>query len=413
MTKSHLSLLLLLFFITGKSQFIGQYNMRDGGVDTPNSQLLILPDHEFMIYYFAGFKKGTWKELDKNTIELKETPLFATPVLMYGKSEKPDADFITLDVYSLYKAHASIRFSKDQSFTDELKPIFNKWPNCMEEEYRIKKKIGEYNFVNISIPNNPEFGKFGIQYPYKILNYVFPLDKKYNYFTLLSSNDANGHLFNITIIKKGNKYVIEDYGENTELERKDLDEKTIAEVKEVKNYIQYIEQEENWGDAIPGLQKENEIVYQLNPNPIFKAFCKDDEIENSGPDYYNQPRILEPITRENGIYTVSNYNENNIKIEEFVVAKKSSLNQNDFLSAVKQVSDYDGYEIKISFTEEGTVKFSELLKQNARTPVAFVIDNKVVDFYINFINDPKESVRIGHGISDKQMNELVKIINEK
>lgn len=140
MKKSNLSILLLLFFTIGKSQFIGQYNMRDGGVDTPNSQLLILPENEFMIYYFGGFKKGTWKELDKNTIELRETPLFATPVIVYGKSERSDASFITFDVHSLYKAHASIRFSKNETFTDELKPIFNNWPNCMEEEYKIKKK---------------------------------------------------------------------------------------------------------------------------------------------------------------------------------------------------------------------------------------------------------------------------------
>lgn len=413
MKKSHLSLLFILVFSIGKSQFIGQYNMRDGGVDTPNSQLLILPDHEFMIYYFGGFKKGTWKELDKNTIELRETPLFATPVMVYGKSERSDAAFITFDVHSLYKAHASIRFSKNETFTDELQPIFNNWPNCMEEEYIIKKKKSEYNFVNISIPANPEFGKFGIQYPYKILNFVFPLDKKYNYFTALSGNYANDHLFNITIIKKGNKYLIEDYGENTELTRKDLNEKTLAEANEVKNYIQNIEQEENWGEAILSIQKENGIVNQLNPNPIFKAFCKDDEIENSGPEFYNKPRKLKAITSENGVYTISNYNPQNIRSDKFVVAKQSSLNQKDFLSAVKQISDYDGYEIKVTFTEEGTKKFKELQKKYPETPVAFVIDHKIVEFYDHYVhNNPNEAL-IGQGISEKEMDELIKLINIK
>ena len=379
MTKNYLSIFLLLIFTIGKAQFVGQYDLRDGGEDELGSQLLILPEQEFIIFYYGGFKKGTWKELDKNTIELKEVPLFADPVLMYGKYEKSSSATIKFDVQPLYESHAFIRFSKDENFTDELKPIFNNWPNCMEQEYEIKKNTGDYNFVNISLPANPEFGEFGIEYPYKVLNYVFPLDKKFNYFTILHSKDNNTRLLNWKMIKKGNKYIVDNDGDSEELEKKDFDKEILDQIEEVKNIKQDIELEENWGEAIAGVEKDIEIVYKFNPNPIFKAYCKSEEKDNSGPDYYTRPRKLTAINRENGVYAVSNYNPENIKEEEFIVAKTSSLNQKDFLSAVKQVSDFDGYEIKLTFTEQGSAKFSELLQKNPRKPVAFVIDNKVVD----------------------------------
>lgn len=413
MIKNYLSILLLLIFTIGKSQFVGQYNMRDGGVDTPNSQLLILPENEFMLFYFAGIKKGIWKEMDKNTIALTETKLFPQPVMVYGKIGKSNAGSVVFDVRSLYRAHASIRFSKDQNFSDDLKPIFNNFPNCTESTYNIVKERDKYHFVNITVPANPKFGENGIRYPYKVLNYVFPLDKKFDHFTLLNGNEANGQPFNTQIIKNGNKYTMQDYGGNEELEREDFNKEILNQIKEAKNYLQNIENKEDWGEKIVGIEKEKIAIYKLNPNPYFKANCEEKENTNDDFDDFNQTRALYASDREDGVYTIANYKESNYDEVDFILAKKSSLNKKDILSAVKHVSDDDGYEIEITFTDEGAKKYSELQIKNQGKPLAFVIDHKIVDFYINMRNDPEGKVRIGYGISEKEMDELIKLINIK
>ena len=413
MKKIYLLTLVLFCSLVSQAQFVGYYNLQDGGVDSPSSSLFVLPNNEFMIFYLGGFKRGTWKEIDKNKIELSEVKLNTNPVQIYGKTETTTDKNLKVDVAYLSRANAFIRFSKDTNFQQELTPVFNDWPNCMKDQYVITKPLGQFNYVNVSLPSNPEFGKFGVTYPYKVASFTFPLDKKFTHFTLLYNEEAQQELMIFTFRKSGDDYSIDYFGEPKKLSRLEFDEEMRQEIDQMKTELSQFEKREDLGVLIASISAKTDVISKPPGNPLFTAECAKDNTEVLEEVTPEKDRELKSIQRENGVYTVSNYDQTNIKLGELTLAKVSSLSQKDFQSAVKQVSDYDGYEIKITFTKKGSQKFLDLLDNNPQKPVAFVIDNKIVDFYFNFLRDAAGTARIGHGISEKQIDLLIKNINKK
>ena len=164
--KITLYFLFTLLFVPTKvnAQFVGYYNLHDGGVDVPNSSLMVLSNNEFLLVHLGGYKKGKWSEIDKNNILLTETKTNIHPFTIYGKlSEK--APGISIDVDGLARSYAFINFSKDTISEKKLQPIFNDGANCLKNGYPITKKRSEYNWFTITIPADPEFGRKKTKYP--------------------------------------------------------------------------------------------------------------------------------------------------------------------------------------------------------------------------------------------------------
>ena len=395
---------LLSFFVNANAQFVGYYNLHDGGVDMPNSSLYILPNNEFVLFYYAGYKEGKWHEMDKNSISLTETKTMTNPYLLYG--EEGTSETFNVDVYGLYRAQAHIEFSRDTISHKQYQPIFNEWPNCLADDYSIRKKKEDYNWVTLTLPKNPDFGRFGNKYPYNAMSYTFPLNKKYSNYTVLYNEDVTRGNFEIILNKKGNNYSV--YGEK-KLEREKLTEIMIKEIENAKIEIDKSYDFSRYGDQIPTSANAEIIIYKPTIEPLFTSYCNDENQDTAENKNNEETTEFVATDRENGFYTVLNFDESDYSIEKYELAKTPSLTRNDVLEFQKIVSDYGGYELEIIFTETGTAKFSTLTAANIGKPIVIVVNKFIVSAPI--INSEISGGRANiTGINNE--NELDEIVME-
>ncbi len=231
--KTFAIITLFFFLIKLNAQFVGYYNLRDGGVDMPHSSLFVLPNNDFYIFYYAGYKTGKWKEVDKNNIELTQIKTNKNPINVYGKFNKTSNE-ININVYGLAKAHSLIYFAKDTISKKKFQPIFNEYPNCLDEKYKIKKKIGECNFFSITTYNSSRIGSSDIKYPYKTQSYTYSLDKKYNDYVIFQEDEDLQENINLNLNKREDIYSIEN---GKKLEREELTDAELKKIFAAKNSI--------------------------------------------------------------------------------------------------------------------------------------------------------------------------------
>lgn len=406
-----LFLIFLLFITNAKAQFAGKYNLRDGGVDSPSSQLLVRENHEFILVYFGGVKKGTWKELDANSIQLTETKPKAGPILLYGKTDK-NYNGVAVDVYGIHDAEAFIQFSKDTILSKDLQPVFNPSPNCTGNNYVIERANKDDKWLTISIPANPTFRSMKTIYPYKVLSYTFPLDKKFNIYQLFFNPENIFLEFSLTLVKKGETYQL-SYSDKT-LKREAM---TPELEKDIQRNLAKLEQYElgrDLGTSIPSSYDKNLIVYSKPTiKPLFTANCKDDNDEDEERDFTEKKEILPKVDRPDGFYTVTNFREADYDPKKFNLAKTPSLTPSDISSVKKMVSDFGGYEIEVNLTPAGAKKFAELTKNNISKPVAIVVDKEIISAPYIQSEIPGGLLRIAGSFSDEKLNSIISKLGNK
>ncbi len=406
--KNYYALLITLFLITNlNAQFVGSYNLRDGGVDMPHSSLIVKPNNEFYIFYYAGYKTGKWTAIDKNNISLTETKNNKDAISIYGKINK-NLKTISINAYGLAKSNAFINFSKDTIAAKEFQPVFNDWANCLGDSYKIKKKIGEFNWITITCPIDSNFGSYGIKYPYKAQSYTFQLDKNFNEYVVVTNPDALNEKMSFKLTKKNEAYLINDasgFADNKELER---DELTNEEFKNIGNQIILIDRDNFKGKlgtliSSKSIQKIN--IYKPILKPIFTAKCDDGKVEIE--KNINNTKTLVAADRPDGFYEVTNFKENEYDTKLYKLAKTASINNKDILSVNKNVSDYGGFEIEIVFTEKGSLKLAELSKNNIRKPIAIVVNKLIVSTPIFASEITGGKANIGNGFSETEIDDLI------
>lgn len=398
----HLILIFILSYnCNAQTDFVGKYFMHDGGVDVPNSVLYILPENDFFLLSFDVLKSGKWKQIDKNSINLIETKDNQNPILLFARNIKNQSG-IKIDVGNLVRAHSYIDFSKDVNSEVNFRPIFNLWPNCTGRDFIITKNANEANWVQITTPNNPEFGSEKLTYPFEAFSYTFPLDKKFNHFTFYYFDVALIENLDFILKKEKDKYVIfEDY----ELKKNALTETEIKEFRE--NYKKYEEQKNNKEGGIEITLQRKEIINILErPKlpPYFIAECETKNLEKDFPT----------VDRENGIYEVVNYKTNEYDIFKFELSQKPDIQINDIYSIEKKQSVFHiGAEIELTLTETGRIKFKELTKKNIQKPLAIVIDKKIIIAPI--VNSEIEGgkLTIAGDYTESQIDELIKKLKSK
>ncbi|MET4083805.1 hypothetical protein ABIB40_003777 [Pedobacter sp. UYP30] len=408
MKKTYYILFVLLILVTNaNAQFEGHYNLHDGGVDVPSSSLFILPSSEFMLFYYGGYKAGKWRQIDKNNIALTETRTKTKSIAMYGSSSTKKNE-IAINVGSLADAHAFINFSKDTINNKDFQPVFNDSPNCLGSEYLIKKKLGEYNWATITLSLNSQAGRNPSIYPYKAFSYTFPLNKQHTDYVVLYNKEALTPNLNFTLGKKNNEYTIDG---NQQLKREDLTDELLKKMNNSKKIIDNENDTKKYGNAILYSVKEN-VIYKPKIKPIFIVKCAGDKNESTATDEDEKLPKLTPTNRNNGFYTVVNYDYPSSDVSKYELAKKPSITMSDILSVHKVISNYGGYEITIVFTEAGKLKFKELTERNIRKPIAIVVNNVIVSAPIINSTISGGKANISDGFSEKQIDELIKNLKE-
>ena len=360
---------LLLLTIKVSAQFTGFYNLHDGGVDAPNSSLIVLPNNEFFLFYLGGYKAGKWNEVDKNNILLTEVKTNTSPFTLYGKANNKFLE-TRIDVDGLAQFHASINFSKDTISEKTFQPVFNDFPNCMNNEYVIKKKKGEFKMVTITVPENPKFGQYEIKYPYKVLSYTYTIDKKYNDYIFIINQGARESNIQFTLTKKNEIYKLAG---SKDLTREELDSSKLSEIEKTKKLIEIGNNRIKLGTKIATIATNNfNILTQSLVKPLFIAQCEDSEPE------VKVVKIKKPTAnRINGFYSVINYKDNDYNTAKYQLAKEPSMTKNDVLSITKKVPDYGGFEILVKLTEDGKAKFAALTKKNLKKPIVIVCSKTI------------------------------------
>ncbi len=406
--KIYYTLLITIFLITNlNAQFVGSYNLRDGGVDMPHSSLIVKPNNDFYIFYYGGYKTGKWTAIDKNNISLTETKNNKDAISIYAKVNK-NLKAISINVYGLAKSNAFINFSKDTIATKEFQPVFNDWANCLGDNYKIKKKIDEFNWVTITCPIDSNFGNYGIKYPYKAQSYTFQLDKKFNEYVVVTNPDALDEKMSFKLTKKNDAYLINDasgFANNKELER---DELTNEQFKNIENQIILIDRDNfkgKLGTLILSKSTQKINIYKPVLKPIFIAKCDDGKVEIE--KNINNKKILVAVDRPDGFYEVTNFKENEYDTKLYKLAKTASINNKDILSVNKNVSDYGGFEIELIFTEKGSLKLAELSKNNIRKPIAIVVNKLIVSTPIFATEITGGKANIGNGFSETEIDNLI------
>ena len=390
----------MIYITKINAQFVGYYNLHDGGVDMPSSQLYVLPNNEFILFYYAGYKTGKWKNMDENQISLNESKTMNSPFLVYameGKSEK-----IRLNVYGLYRANAMINFAKDTITSKEFQPIFNIGANCLANDYNIEKKFGEYNWMTFTIPNNPEMGKrLALKYPYKATSYTFPIDKKYSLYTVLYNEDALNENLSFILTKKNKKYSID--GER-EITRENLTDEILKGIEKGKNEVDKEYNFARYGTPISFTSSTGTITYKPTVKPIFTAVCKGDEVES---EQEIGKHIMTTVNRINGFYAVVNFKETEYDAEKYELAQEPSITKEDILSVNKIVSDYGGYEIQLIFTKEGTLKLTEFSKNNIEKPFAIVVNKLIISTPRFYSEITGGKANISGNFSETEIDEII------
>ena len=401
MNKKYFLLIFLLIYITKiNAQFVGYYNLHDGGVDMPSSQLYVLLNNEFVLFYYAGYKTGKWKNMNENHISLTETKTINSPFLVYAKEGKNKK--IRLNVYGLYRANAMINFEKDTITNKEFQPIFNIGANCLANDYNIEKNYNEYDWFTLTIPNNPQLGKeLAIKYPYKTTNYTFPINKKYALYTILYNEDALNANFNFILAKNKDTYTIDN---GKEINREDLTDDMLKGIEKGKKSVDKEYDFSRYGNLINISSSKETITYKPIMKPIFTAVCKDDEGEG---EQEIGKQLIPTVDRINGFYTVVNFNDTVYDVEKYELAQKPSITKEDILSFNKIVSDYGGYEIQVIFTEKGTLKFAEFSKKNTGKPFAIVVNKLIISTPIFYSEITGGKAIISGNFSESEIDEII------
>ncbi|NRS90351.1 hypothetical protein HNQ02_003291 [Flavobacterium sp. 7E] len=401
--RYYLLIVLLLFIAKVNAQFIGYYNLRDGGVDMPNSKLYILPNNEFVLFYYAGYMAGKWKEIDKNTISLTQTKTMNSPFIVLASND--ESEKTKINVYGLNLANAFINFSKDTTATKEFQPIFNVGANCLANDYTIEKKNGDYNWFTLTTPSNPEISKsLVLKYPYRAMSYTFPIDKKLTLYRVLYNEDAIRGEFEMMISKKNGIY--STYSEK-KLERENLTDAMLNGIETGRKAVDKEYDFSRYGTPINTFSSKEVIIYKPSINPIFISKCDNDKEDTTTDDENNLKYKMPATDRANGFYEVVNYKEYNFDVQKYKLAKEPSVTKNDILSVNKIISDYGGYEIEIVFTKTGSVKFAEFSKRNIRKPMAVVVNNFIVSAPIFASEITGGKAKIKGDFSEKEIDELI------
>ncbi|WP_300669632.1 hypothetical protein [Soonwooa sp.] len=406
-----LFLILLLIFTNVQAQFVGLYNLHDGGVDTPNSQLIVRANHDFILVYFGGVKKGTWKEVDANSIQLTETKPNAGPILLYGKTNKNN-NGIAVDVYGIHDAEAFIQFAKDTLRSKDLQPVFNPFPNCIGNNYVIKRANKDDKWLTISIPTNPSFKSMKTKYPYKALSYTFALNNKFNSYQIFFNPENIFPEMSLSLVKKAKTYQL-SYFEKS-LEREEITPELEKAIQRNLVQLEQYELRRNLGTPIPSTYDKKLIVYSKPKlKPLFTANCEGEKDDNDKDDLTEKKEILPKVDRPNGFYTVTNFNEADYDPKKFNLAKTPSLTTSDISSVYKVVADLGGYEIEIKLTPAGATKFAELTRNNVNKPVAIVIDKEIISEPYIQSEIPGGLLRIAGDFSDEKLNSIISKLENK
>ncbi|QNK77613.1 hypothetical protein H7F37_00535 [Winogradskyella sp. PAMC22761] len=200
-------------------QISGSYAQSSGNPEG-GSTFIVLPNQTFIVAYFGGARKGTWKLKADGIYEF--TYHAEAKFVLYGRFNSELKDSVNVSIGVDSREDLAVRFNKisEEPFT----PIFNKNANCFSYPYYYKQK-GKLNTLEVSVPRDDYY--YEDEPTDSVSIYSFKVEENYNDFILagLSENYSQAGSFiakyhdgvllldAYTKLRKGKNY--EDLSEET------------------------------------------------------------------------------------------------------------------------------------------------------------------------------------------------------
>ncbi|NRD23674.1 hypothetical protein HNV10_10505 [Winogradskyella litoriviva] len=172
--KSFTTIALIFFSLVMHAQndsITGSYYQSSGNPEG-GTTFIVLPNNHFVVAYFGGVQKGTWKLVDNNTYEFKyhSEPKF----VLYGRQNPQFKDSVAIS-FAVDRSRG-IAFRINGKKNDSFTPMFNKNANCFSYPYIYKQTekltsldafSPDYrNFRDGKLDDLPGFYKFEINEDY-------------------------------------------------------------------------------------------------------------------------------------------------------------------------------------------------------------------------------------------------------
>ncbi|CAH8283289.1 hypothetical protein EV196_102251 [Mariniflexile fucanivorans] len=222
--KTTLILILAFFstFMFSQNDAISGSYYQSSGSPEGGANFIVMPNNHFVVAYFGGIQKGTWKLEADGTYEFKyhAEPKF----VLYGRHNTRLKDSISVSL--AVDGNKGIAFRFNGSTDDIFTPMFNKGANCFSYPYIYKQKDKLISLDAFSPDyKNYDDGRQGDLPGF----YSFKIEESYNDFIVagLSEEYSQGGSFRA---KYKDGVLLLD--EMTNLEKRgdseDLDEETLS-----------------------------------------------------------------------------------------------------------------------------------------------------------------------------------------
>lgn len=233
--KNVLILLFFAFFIQivysqSNSKIVGRYHLQSGSHDPQGGVNLIFTDeHQYVFAYFGGMKIGTWKECDGNIIMQPDTTNHDAYYVSARKNPEIPKDSVYISVIGLSESSTLYSFNHSGQKTT-MHPVYNKYPNCMEEG-RVAVKKGKFDELSLmSVPEiyeDVEYDTQDVDWQEALatylkdkkrsiedtdtitgIKYTFPLSASYNEYNIMYNPEGDQFLFpSMGVFKDGKLYI--------------------------------------------------------------------------------------------------------------------------------------------------------------------------------------------------------------
>jgi len=157
-------------------QISGSYSQSSGNPEG-GTTFIILPNQTFIVAYFGGARKGTWKLKADDIYEF--TYHTEEKYVLYGRFNSELKNSVSVSIGVDSREGLAVRFNKikEEPFT----PVFNKGANCFSYPYYYKQKK-KLNTLEISVPKEERY--YQEEPTDSVSIYSFKVEEDYNEFIL-------------------------------------------------------------------------------------------------------------------------------------------------------------------------------------------------------------------------------------
>lgn len=211
------------------------------------------------------------------------------------------------------------------------------------------------------------------------------------------------------------------------------DKKDSLKLVEIERKLTDKEISKRLSKAFADVYNENEIneIYNFHNSTTGKKLLNsfgilEDKFRNSFQDVQNELKpILDktiaenkreseenreipiPVEKEDGFYSVINFDGSNSKLEDLNLSLNPEIKKNEILEIKSSKDQLDRNIINLTLTKDGAKKFKKLTENNIGKPIAIVL-NKMLISAPRVINEiPNGKIQISGNFTDEDIDNFV------